>query len=184
VEQELEMMTNEERQKLIAELREDAPDWTTSGYRVRLLCDELEQLAAENNWFRTALRAAQTASAQPDAAPVRPGPNAGHSIDPIKSGPDDLALRYSDKVEKSPDGTETRHLEIAQSDAEPVEEEKEALGAVRRYLEAHFRTETGQAIPQNVQRYMRDDIEGDTRTDEQKQPGPNHVPIGGAGNGA
>jgi hypothetical protein len=37
---------------------------------------------------------------------------------------------------------------------------------------------------QNIQRYMRDDIDGDTRTPEQKQPGPKYVPIGGAGNGA
>jgi hypothetical protein len=37
---------------------------------------------------------------------------------------------------------------------------------------------------QNILRYMRDDIDGDTRTPEQKQPGPKYVPIGGAGNGA
>jgi hypothetical protein len=37
---------------------------------------------------------------------------------------------------------------------------------------------------QNIQRYMRDGIDGDTRTPEQKQPGPKYVPIGGAGNGA
>jgi chromosome segregation ATPase len=40
-------MTDEDRQKLIARLRDDAPDWTTSGQRVRMLCDEIEWLAAE-----------------------------------------------------------------------------------------------------------------------------------------
>lgn len=42
-------MTDEERKKLITELREDAPDWTTSGQRVRMICDEVERLVEEQD---------------------------------------------------------------------------------------------------------------------------------------
>jgi hypothetical protein len=62
------------------------------------------------------------------------------------------------------------------------------LGIVNKWTSmpegADIYTESGQDTPRNIQRYMRDDIEGDTRTKEQKQSGPNYVPIGGAGNGA
>jgi hypothetical protein len=37
-----------DRQKLIEWLRESAPDWTVSGKRVQMACDEIERLAAEN----------------------------------------------------------------------------------------------------------------------------------------
>jgi ribosome recycling factor len=40
-------MTEEERKELVAELREGAPDWTTSGRLVRMLCDEIERLEKE-----------------------------------------------------------------------------------------------------------------------------------------
>jgi hypothetical protein len=68
---------------------------------------------------------------------------------------------------------------------------KDAKGMSERQLAAAIQDLINTAAEQTAgnlyrgeQRYMRDDIYGDTRTPEQKQPGPNYIPIGGAGNGA
>jgi hypothetical protein len=98
-------MTDEECRKLCEILRLHLSPYAKQA------ADEIERLAAIIHDYNLTFGDIHDVSMRKSDEAALAQSNAEPNVPP---------LRYSDKVEKSPDGTETRCLEIAQPDTEPA----------------------------------------------------------------